>query len=336
MRIQGGVAAGIDHREEISVFNLKSKPSLRLVLVVLSPSFPHLCEFGGFLRSFLGQVIRLGWVCLEVVQFPGFTRPNHFQVALPDGVGTAEVPVDFLVGFALFSLEDGEERLAERGLGLVAQDLLGVLRSGDVPKGCGNVDDVADLVGHPRLDDSRPMSDEGRADASLVVGRLELAVGSIACVGPTDRDRAVAFDGARRNIRGGIGLLGACPVVGQEHDEGVVPLAQFLDLGKEPAEVLVDPVDHGGVDRHLEVLGILLFLGQVVPCLGGPRGEFVVRADDAHLVHPLEALLTDLVPADLVLAPVLCDVLGPGVERVVGRRVGQVENEGLVLVFVFV
>ena len=40
------------------------------------------------------------------------------------------------VRFTPFSLEDGEERLAERGLGLVAQDLLGILCSGDVSKGC--------------------------------------------------------------------------------------------------------------------------------------------------------------------------------------------------------
>ena len=95
------------------------------------------------------------------------------------------------------------------------------------------------------------MSDEGCADATFVIGRFELTVGSIACVGPADRDRTVAFDGTRRNVGRGVGLLGAGTVVRQEHDEGVVPLAQFLDLGKEPAEVLVDPVDHGGVDRHL-------------------------------------------------------------------------------------
>ena len=50
----------------------------------------------------------------------------------------------------------------------------------------------------------------------------------------------------------------------------------------------------------------------------------------------LKRCLRNLVPPDFVFAPVLGDVLGPGVERVVGRRVGQVENEGLVLVFVFV
>ena len=61
----------------------------------------------------------------------------------------------------------------------------------------------------------------------------------------------------------------------------------------------------------------------------------MVRPDDAHLVHPLEALFTDLVPTDLVLASVFSDVLGPSMQRVVGRRVEQVENEGL-LVFVFV
>ena len=62
----------------------------------------------------------------------------------------------------------------------------------------------------------------------------------------------------------------------------------------------------------------------------------MVRPDDTHLVHALEALLTDLVPADLVLAAVLRDVLRPGMKGVVGGRVGKVENEGLFLVLVLV
>ena len=105
------------------------------------------------------------------------------------------------------------------------------------------------------------MSDEGGADATFVIGRFEPTVGRIACVGPADRDRSVAFHGTRRNVGRGIGLLGAGPVVRQEHDEGVVPLAQFLDLGKETTEVLVDPVDHGGVDCHFKILSILLLVG---------------------------------------------------------------------------
>ena len=47
-------------------------------------------------------------------------------------------------------------------------------------------------------------------------------------------------------------------------------------------------------------------------------------------------MLADIVPADLVFAAVLSDVFGPGVERVVRRGVGEVEEEGLVLALVFV
>ena len=62
----------------------------------------------------------------------------------------------------------------------------------------------------------------------------------------------------------------------------------------------------------------------------------MIRADDAHLVHPLEALLTDLVPADLVLAPVFGDVFRPGMKRVVGGSVGKVKDEGFVFVLIFI
>ena len=287
-----------------------------------APSFPEVGEFLGFLGPFFSEIVRLCGVGLEVVEFPGLAGADEFEIALANGVGAVEVPVEFLVGIAFSAFENRQEGFAARGQGLVAVDFPWVLGAGDVPEGGGDVDDVADLISHARLDDARPVSDERGADAAFVVGGLELAVGRVAGVGPADGDRAVAFYGAGGNIRRGVGLFGAGAVVGEEHYERVVPLAQFFDLGEEAAEVLVDAVDHGGVHGHLEVLGVLLFLGQFIPSLRGPLGEFVVGADDAHLIHPLEALLADLVPADLVFAAVLGDVFGPGVERVVRRGVG--------------
>ena len=59
-------------------------------------------------------------------------------------------------------------------------------------------------------------------------------------------------------------------------------------------------------------------------------------ADQAHLLHPFETLLADHVPTGLVLAPVLGDVFGPCVKRIVRRGVGQVEDKGLFFILVLV
>ena len=240
------------------------------------------------------------------------------------------------MGFALLALEDGQQGLADWRLGLVSEYFLGIFRSRDVTKGGRDIDDVPDLGGHTWFDHAWPMGNEGGADAALVIRRLEFPVRRVAGIGPGDGDGPVAFNGAGRNVRRGVGLFGAGPVVGQEHDEGVVPFAQFPELGKKATEVLVNAVDHGRVDGHLQVLPIFLLISEIVPRPGGAGGKFVVWADDAHLVHARKALFADLIPANSVFAAVFCDVPGPGVQRVMGGSVGEVENEGFVLVLVFI
>ena len=62
----------------------------------------------------------------------------------------------------------------------LAKNLLGVFRSGNIPKGCRHIDDMAHLIGHARFDYTRPMCDKRSTNASFVIGRFEFAVGSIA------------------------------------------------------------------------------------------------------------------------------------------------------------
>ena len=57
------------------------------MLVGPAPSFPEGGEFLGFLGLFHSEVVRLGRVGLEVVEFPGLTGADEFEIALANGVG---------------------------------------------------------------------------------------------------------------------------------------------------------------------------------------------------------------------------------------------------------
>jgi len=281
--------------------------------------------------SFSGRlydlIVQLPWVVAEA---------NRLQISLAHGFRAAESPVEFLVRRALLAMKYGQQRLAGRRLRLATVDLAGVFRTSDIDEGRRNVDDVPHLIGHARIDHAGPVGNERRARAPFIVRRLEFPIRRVAGVGPADRNGAVTLYRSGRNARRRIGLFRAGPVVGEEHDQRVIPLVQLFHLGKQASQVLIHPVDHGAVDRHFEIFSVLLLLGKLVPGLGRPRRELVIWADDPHLLHPLEALLADDIPADLELSAVLGDILGPGVQRVMGRGIREIEQKRFVLAVVFV
>ena len=59
-------------------------------------------------------------------------------------------------------------------------------------------------------------------------------------------------------------LAGA--VVGEEQDQRVVESAALVEIVDQLADILVDAIDHRGVDRHLEIHLVLLFLVERIPC----------------------------------------------------------------------
>ena len=66
------------------------------------------------------------------------------------------------------------------------------------------------------------------------------------------------------------------------------------------------------------------------------RKEIFLSGEDAQLFDPLVTLVADGLPADFVGVLILLDVLRQGMQRPVGRRVGEVEEEGLVVLRIFV
>ncbi len=125
-------------------------------------------------------------------------------------------------------------------------------------------------------------------------------------------------------------------VVAREHDDRVVPLAARLEFGAQPTQVLVDTVDHGGIDLLVAGEELAFVVGEVVPGRDGVFGLVVagrqlgVLGDDPELLLAREALLSDDVPTCGVLPLVLGHVVGLRLEGRMHGAVGEVEEERLV------
>ena len=125
----------------------------------------------------------------------------------------------------------------------------------------------------------------------------------------------------------------AAAIVGEEHQDRVLIHSKLLQPGGEAADVLIEAVDHRGVGRHLEILVVLLRGIQFGPRfhVAGARAQRPFGVDESHLELAGITLAAQFVPADAVFAAVFVDFLFGGLQRIVGCVVGDVEEEGLVL-----
>jgi hypothetical protein len=130
-------------------------------------------------------------------------------------------------------------------------------------------------------------------------------------------------------------LAGA--VIGEEEDEGILVGAGFFKKGDEFPNILIDAIDHGGVDGHLDIHFVALFLVEGMPLGdgGGARGEQSVFAEETEFFLFLEALFAEFVPADFVFAAVFGDIVFEGLEGPVRGGVGEVEKGGAILIYLF-
>ncbi len=144
--------------------------------------------------------------------------------------------------------------------------------------------------------------------------------------------------------------LRAGAVVGEEEDDGVVPSAHGPDLGEHAADLAVDAIHHGGVNRHFRRLKALLLRRELGPRtrmrdLAGTQPERDVRevprgadarlegrqgaAHDSELQLAAVALGAHRVPARKVRVAVTRDVVGRGLQGEMRRREGEIREEGL-------
>ena len=122
--------------------------------------------------------------------------------------------------------------------------------------------------------------------------------------------------------------LGA--VVREEEDERVVVATAVPQGLKQAADVVVEVLDHRGVDLHHAGLAPLLFGQELVPgpCESGASGFGRSGRHDAEPLRALEAPRSERVVARVVGAAVAVE-LGVGhLQRPVRRRVGGIGEEG--------
>jgi hypothetical protein len=196
------------------------------------------------------------------------------------------------------------------------------------------------------------MDDERIADAAAIGLALPAAEGRVAREGPAP---GIVIEGRRASElvdllqvflervgdvveelvlvdRSGRPAFRACAVVGDEHDQRVVPFADRLEEIEEPAIVMVGMGQETG--EHLHHAGIKLLLAgrERVPVLdvGIVAGELGVLGNDAQLLLALEDPLAIGIPAIVELALVF---VRPFLRHVMGRMHrarAEIHEEGLV------
>lgn len=309
------------------------------------------------LGVFGGEVVELGAVFGEVVEFPAaHFCGGDFPVAGTEGAVFREVEVEGVMGFAFLSGEDGEEGFADEGIDAAGfnvnpSDESRVRGLRYFEGGGHEVDNVGGLVGDfsergistdravswnnfrnrgdGRFKGIRNVNDEGGRDAAFVLVLFVEAEGGVAEVGPADVVAPVGFGVPGFEFFAAGAVEGAGSVVGAEHDEGVVVEAFCFEVGDEATDVLVEDIDHGGVDFHAVFFPLLVFGGKAVPGgdVGGAGGKLPFGGEEAGLELFFVAALAEDVPAFGVFAFVFFDVGFGGLERVVGSVVGAVQEE---------
>ena len=138
-------------------------------------------------------------------------------------------------------------------------------------------------------------------------------------------------------IVGGAGgfALAARAIVGQEHHDGVLPLAGLLKRQSQSTDALVDFVDHRGVHGHVAGIQRALVVGEVVPCLHFVAGFVVARwqrssgRHNAQLDLTSQTLSAGEVPSAVVGIAVALDVFGLRQQRRMSRGMRHVQKERL-------
>ncbi|OPZ07452.1 MAG: hypothetical protein BWZ10_02824 [candidate division BRC1 bacterium ADurb.BinA364] len=131
-------------------------------------------------------------------------------------------------------------------------------------------------------------------------------------------------------------MFGAAAVVGEKQDQRVVEFSQGFEGCDQPPDIPVHSVDHRGVDRHFQIEGLLVrdaFPGRIALVARRQGAGFAIEQPQAD--HALVSLFAQPIPPAKVAPAIPGDVLGPGVQRIMRRVVGQIEKKGLLLAAVF-
>ena len=109
-----------------------------------------------------------------------------------------------------------------------------------------------------------PVSNQGSRNSPLVIVVLILAEGDVVEVGPALPDKDVGVGVARvlalvAPLDPGFGIA---PVICEKQDQGIVEFVPLTEGVYQLAHVLIDLLDHGGVDGHHVVVAFFLLLAK--------------------------------------------------------------------------
>ena len=205
----------------------------------------------------------------QVVEFPcaaGAGR-HDFPVAFPQGSIAFMLPPE---GFPLQIgvLGEGGHQAQTGRLGhFRGMILFGPVASGQLKNRGDQIDEMARGLsqGAALSDALRPVSDEGGGDSAFVHPGLVTTERRVRQRRPSRSDAQEGGSGAAQGIRVVTVAphhdLGAGAVVREEDQQCVFKMAHGLELAADPADLLIHPVHHGGVDRHLVGLELALARG---------------------------------------------------------------------------
>ena len=250
------------------------------------------------------------------------------------------------------SVSSGAQRASGHGHLLETAVDGGRLDAHHVVDGGDDVAHVVELVAHRTgvVDHRRPVDDHGHVDAALVGVLLVPLERRVAGLGPSPRVVGVAV-GPADVVEAADGLVGrlhqeveelhlvqhaersallAGPVVRQQEDQGVVELAERVELVDQPADLVVGVVQEGG-EGLLQAGGQpLVGVGHLVPGLdpGVARRQLGVGRDQPQLELAGEPPVAGGVPSFVVAPAVLVQVGRRGLVGRVGGAEGQVHEVG--------
>lgn len=313
---------------------------IRQHLSTLGPRLPFSGEFFDFLGLGGGEVVMLGAVGFEVIEFPRTVSAgaDEFQIAVAHGGVAFMLPEERAGDGETFRWGDKEgfQRHAFQGRDGVAVSLFRIAGTTDIGAGRHDVDQVRGCVAEFVFgsDTCWPVCDERRGDAAFVVVVLVLAEGRVLQKGPAFAAEPVGGGLSRITLGAAVWAgLGVAAVVAHEEDERVFQDAALFEAVHEIADGLIHAMHGGGIDGHEVVKAVLLLRCVVFPQLDGGRAwRFFPRGiHDAEFLLAGDAGIAQGSPAVFVFAAKFGDGIRWCLEREMRRVVAEVQVKRLLL-----
>ena len=203
-------------------------------------------------------------------------------------------------------LEERQQRNSGYGAKFTPRKLLGNLRLRHLGKGRKHIDEVYRSVDNSArfgLQSRRPMDDARSTDSSLELILLVEAERCIASPRPSRRiGEGNLCTGRLHSQLGSLSIVGAGPIVRDKENHGVLQLAMSTKVFHDPANLLIDPINHCRQSHHPIGFVVALPSNDVLPApdMGRTRARFQIFGEESQSLLPGNPSIPDLVPTGIV------------------------------------